>query len=193
MGDPPAESPDVTFILKRLSDGHASAAAELLPLVYDELRELAANWFRGASANRTLQPTALVHEAYIKLVGRESVQWQGRNHFFAVAARAIRQVLIDHARQRGTSKRGGGMQRISMEQAADSKGSQRGMDVLALDEALTRLAGLDERKSQVVELRLFGGLTGEAIAAALGVSRNTVDSDWQVARAWLRSQLRDET
>ncbi len=190
MSRHPIQPPEVTQILRRLSDGHASAAAELLPLVYDELRHLAASWFHGASAGQTLQPTALVHEAYIKLVGQEQARWNDRNHFFAVAAKAIRQVLIDHARHRGASKRGGGLQRVSIEDAAEQPRGERGLDVLALDEALARLAELDPRKSQIVELRLFGGLTGEAIAAALGISRNTVDSDWQVARAWLRTQLK---
>ena len=191
MSRQPVQPHNVTQILRRVSDGHPSAAAELLPLVYNELRVLAASWFQGAAANQTLQPTALVHEAYIKLVGQEGAHWNDRNHFFAVAARAIRQVLIDHARQRKASKRGGDYQRVSIEAAEEMKPIRQGIDILELNEALERLAALDERKSQIVELRLFGGLTGEAIAAALGISRNTVDSEWQVARAWLRTELKD--
>lgn len=186
----PASHPqDVSLILQRLSAGHASAAAELLPLVYNELRSLAAAWFDGYAPGQTLQPTALVHEAYIKLVGSEGAQWNDRAHFFAVASKAIRQVLIDHARGRGTAKRGGGRQRFAIEMAGAAAPERRELDLLALDEALTNLAALDGRKCQIVELRLFGGLTGEAIAAALGVSRTTVDNEWQVARAWLRTQL----
>ena len=187
----PEDSRDVTLILRRLSEGHQSAAAELLPLVYGELRRLAASWFGREPAGQTLQPTALVHEAYIKLVGGSGSEWNDRNHFFAVAAKAIRQVLIDHARARKTAKRGEGMRRVSIEEAEASPSERRALDVLALDEALLKLAEMDPRKSQIVEMRLFGGLTGEAIAAALGVSRTTVDSDWQIARAWLRTQLKD--
>lgn len=191
MSQPPPDAGDITYILRRVSGGHSSAAAELFPLVYNELRALAAVWFRRPSPDQTLQPTALVHEAYVKLVGHDGADWNDRNHFFVVAAKAIRQVLIDHARQRATAKRGGAFKRIAIEDAEHAAPASREIDILALDEALAQLAELDPRKSHIVELRVFGGLTGDAIAAALGISRNTVDRDWQVARAWLRTQLRD--
>ncbi len=183
---------EVTRILSALSSGSGSAAADLLPLVYEELRALAAAWFRDQPQGQTLQPTALVHEAYAKLVGGDDdKKWKNRAHFFRVAAKAMRQVLIDHARRRKTSKRAGDRERVTLDGAGAIPG-RREVDIVALDEALKRLAKLDPRKSQIVEMRLFGGLTGEAIAAALDISRTTVDGDWQVARAWLRAELKDD-
>ncbi len=186
----PQESRDVTRILAAMSGGQGSAVEELLPLVYDELRVLAGSWFRGRSQGHTLQPTALVHEAYLKMVGGNGGVFTDRAHFFAVAATAMRHIIIDQARRRNAAKRSGQYDRVSID-TIDAAPERPHIDILVLDEALARLSAIDERKSRIVEMRLFGGLTGEAIAAVLGLSRVTVDADWQVARAWLRAELRN--
>ena len=191
MADRRRKSPGASDALRRTSGGYAPAAAELFPLVYDELRALAAVWLRGSGSTPTLQPTALVHEAYLKLAGTSGTQWNDRNHFFAVAARAVRQVLIDHARRNRSAKRGGQFTRVTIQAADRALKQEKGIDVLALDEALAQLEELDPRKSQIAELRLFAGMTIEAIATSLELSRVTVDRDWQVARAWMRSKLRE--
>jgi RNA polymerase sigma factor (TIGR02999 family) len=178
---------DVTEVLAQMRDGDKRAADKLLPLVYDEFRALA----RHYRANHTLQPTALVHEAYMKLVDQTRVDWQGRSHFFAVAAQAMRRILVDHARARQRDKRGGGRARVVLDEAV-ALSPQKDEDVLALDEALERLAKLDARQAKVVELRFFGGMNVEEVAAALGVSKRTVEGDWTFARAWLSRELRSE-
>jgi len=188
----------VTRLLSGAADGDSRAAADLLPLVYDELRALAAQRLRRERGDHTLQPTALVHEAYMRLVGPEgseaSAVWRTRAHFMALAARAMRRVLVDHARRRAAAKRGGsGDARaraagLLAEEVADPHAGPE--EVLALEELLVRLAALDERKARVVELRVFAGMTGEDIAEALGVARSTVADDWAVARAWLASEMR---
>jgi RNA polymerase sigma factor (TIGR02999 family) len=179
---------DVTALLHRAGEGSDTAAAQLLPLVYDELRALAAAHMAAERPDHTLQPTALVHEAYVRLVDQSRVQWQNRAHFFAIAAQAIRRVLVDHARAHNALKRGGDRARadisLDAQPAPDSD-----VDMVALDEALTALARKDERKAHVVELRFFAGLTAQETADHLDVSLSTVESDWRTARAWLRAML----
>ncbi len=183
----------VTELLRKQRDGNA--ADELLPLVYDELRRMARNLFRSERVNHTLQPTALVHEAYLRLVDLENVDWQGRQHFFATAARMMRRLLIDEARARRSAKRGGERKRVDIELvdgslfAGDFAEKLSIEEVLALDQALDRLAVLEERQARVVELRFFGGLDSAETAELLGVSLRTVEGDWTHAKAWLRREL----
>ncbi len=178
----------VTRVLGRVADGHRSAVAQLLPLVYEELRRLARSHMRRQSGH-TLQATALVHEAYVRLVGQVDVKWEGRAHFFAVAATAMRQILSNHARRKRAAKRGSGRARVTLSEVVDPS-SGPDVDLLALHEALEKLAGLDERQSQLVEMRFFGGMTVAEIAQVLGVSTSTVEKEWVVARAWLSAELR---
>ncbi len=180
---------DVTQVLEQLRKGDERAADKLLPLVYDEFRALARHYLAQERGNHTLQPTALVHEAYMKLVDQTRVDWQGRSHFFAVAAQAMRRILVDHARARMREKRGGGRARVTLDDAV-ALSPQKDEDVLALDEALEKLAKLDARQAKVVELRFFGGLNVDEVAAALNVSKRTVEGDWTFARAWLSRELR---
>jgi RNA polymerase sigma-70 factor (ECF subfamily) len=182
---------DVTVVLEQMRKGDRGAADKLLPLVYDEFRALARHYLAQERANHTLQPTALVHEAYMKLVDQTRVDWQGRSHFFAVAAQAMRRILVDHARSRQRDKRGGGRARVVLDEAV-ALSPQKDEDVLALDECLERLAALDARQAKVVELRFFGGLSVEEVAEALGVSKRTVEGDWTFARAWLSRELRKD-
>ncbi len=187
----PADNDTVTRLLGQAASGDARATTELLPLVYEELRRMAAAFFAGERPGHTLQPTALVHEAYLKLVG-QPIEWASRGQFFCVAAKAMRNLLVDHARGRGRGKRGGGWQRINALSAVEDAG--RGadpLDVLALDEALGQLADLDERKARLVELRFFAGLTSDEAADSLGISRATAAEDWRMARAWLHRRLKD--
>jgi RNA polymerase sigma-70 factor, ECF subfamily len=179
---------DVSRLLAECSDGNQAAFNKLLPLVYDELHRLAAAYMSRERGNHTLQTTALVNEAYLRLVDQKSAGWQDRAHFFAVAAKVMRQILIDHARGRARAKRGGGGQRVSLDEGA-MLSEERAADLLALDEALRKLAGLDQRKSEVVELRFFGGLTVEETAEVLNVTPKTVTRDWTMARAWLYREL----
>ncbi len=163
-------------------------AATATPLVYEQLHRLAEGYFRSQPKGHTLDPTALIHETYLKHAYREGGRWKDRTHFLAVAATAMRQILVDHARGREAVRRGGGRQRITLDESA-MPSAERDVDLLALDEALERLAGLDERKARVVELRFFAGLTVEETAAALGVSSVTVKRDWSMARAWIEREL----
>ncbi len=180
----------VTQLLVRVNDGDSSAASELLPMVYEQLRALAGSYFRGQPSDHTLQPTALVHEAYLKLVNAPDAKWQGRVHFCAVAATAMRQVLHDRARRRKAAKRGGDAQRESLEHMETPvKGSV--IDLVSLDDALERLAQVAPRQARVVELRYFGGLTIEETAQVVGVSHGTIENDWRVARAWLKRELNE--
>jgi RNA polymerase sigma-70 factor (ECF subfamily) len=185
---PEMSSPDVTQILQEVSGGDKDAPARLMPLVYDELRRLADYYLRQERPDHTLQPTALVHEAYLKLVDQTRVDWQNRAHFFGVAAQLMRRILVDHARRHRASKRGGLQQKMALDEAVDYS-QPRDVDLLALDEALNALAKLDERQSRIVELRFFGGLTIEETAEALGVSPATVKVDWSMAKAWLRREI----
>lgn len=185
-GAAPAPGP-ITELLHAWSAGDTGARDRLIPLVYGELRRLASRRLRGERHAVTLQPTALVHETFLRLVGRR-IDWQGRVHFFAVAAKAMRQVLVDHARRRRALKRGGGALLVSIGQAEGRP--QRQLDLVALDESLEQLAALDPRQSEVVELRFFGGLSVEETAEVLRVSPATVKREWSVARAWLFRQMR---
>jgi RNA polymerase sigma-70 factor, ECF subfamily len=183
-----AASTQITQLLAHINDGDPSAAAKLMPLVYDEFHALAARHLRRERANHTLQPTALVNEAYLKLIDQTRVDWQGRTHFFAVGAKIIRRILVDYARQRKRHKRGGGAARVTLDEAV-ALAPHREEEVLALDEALEKLAQLDPRQAQVVEMRFFGGMTVKEVAASLGVSTRTVEGDWTMARAWLLREL----
>ena len=190
-----AQREDVTGLLIAWSEGDAAALDALLPIVYAELRRQARRALRREAAGHTLQPTALVHEAYLRLVDQRPDRWQGRSQFYGVAARCMRQVLVDAARTRRAAKRGGGAQPITLSDAdqpavaSASGGEAAGEDVLALDEALTRLAALDPEQARLVELRYFAGLTIDDTAEALGVSPATVSREWTVARRWLRREL----
>ena len=176
-------------MLQAWSRGDQSALNQLLPAVYAELRRQADRFMRRQSPGHSLQATALVHEAYLRLVGREPVEWQSRAHFFGVAAKAMRSILVDHARARRAAKRGGGTLHLSLG-AADSGGRlEPELDVEALDEALARLAEIDPEKGRLVELRYFGGLSIEETAEVLDVSPATVKRQWSLARAWLRREL----
>ena len=190
--DPPRSEPSIEALLDRVMHGDRVAADELLPRVYDELKRIATAFLAHERAGHTLQPTALVHEAYLKLIGREKA-WQGRVHFEAAAAAAMRRILVDHARKRGAQKRGQGGERVELESAeAREMAGALGhgtLEVLELDQLLGELAELDPRKARVVELRFFAGMTNEQIAEALGVARSTVADDWAVSRAWLASRI----
>jgi len=178
-------------MVNALAAGDRQAAEALMPLVYDEFRHLADDYLRQETRAHTLQPTALVHEAYLKLIDQTRVNWQGRTHFFAVGAQAMRRILVDHARARGRAKRGGGWQRIVLdEQTAVSP--DRDADLLAVDEAIDKLAHTDPRQARIVELRFFGGLSVEEVAEVLGVSKRTVENEWKIIRAWLRRELAGE-
>ena len=174
-----------------MASGNDAAAAELLPLVYGELRTLAGRFMRAERPDHTLQPTALVHEAFVRLVGAEDLQFQSRIHFKAVAARAMRRVLINHARDRGAIKRGGPDRAMLALDEALAQVEERDVDVLALDEALQRLAERSERQAKLVELRFFGGLTMEESAEILSISMTTAKADRAIARAWLGRELSD--
>lgn len=178
----------VTQLLLRWRAGDSHALDELMPLVYGELRRLAAHYMRGERAGHTLQTSALVNEAYLRLAGLEEVRWQDRAHFFAVAAQAMRRVLVDHARRRGNLKRGGEAHKVALDEAL-TVSSERAAEVVALDEALSRLAEVAPRKSRLVELRFFGGLSVEETAEVLQVSPGTVMRDWTFARAWLLKEI----
>lgn len=179
----------VTRILLKYSEGDAKALEELLPRVYQELRKLAMSYMRRENSNHTLQPTALVHEAYFKLIDQKEVKWQNRAHFFGVAAQVMRRILIDHARARLAEKRGGDATKVVFEEAFHQGTTGDAPDLLALDEALEKLAAIDERQAKVVELRYFGGLNIEETAEALGTSPATVKRDWTLAKAWLFREL----
>jgi RNA polymerase sigma-70 factor (ECF subfamily) len=185
---PTHASNDVTDLLLAWGRGDASALEKLTPLVYQELRRLARRYMAGERSDLTLQTTALVHEAYLRLVDSSRVRWQNRAHFFAVSARFMRRILVDFARSRRNLKRGGALRFVPLDAAADV-GLQRNPDLIALDVALDSLAALDARQAQVVELRFFGGLTVEETAEALGVSPGTVRRDWSLAQAWLHLEL----
>ena len=177
-----------TRILSRIDEGDAGAAEELVPYLYDELRGLAAAFLRRENPAHTLQPTALVHEAFLRLVDQTRVQWKGRTHFLAIAARTMRRILVDHARGRLREKRGGDRVRVTL-QAELALSPDRDEDVLALHEALEKLHQLDERQARIVELRFFGGLNVAEVAEVLGVSKRTVENDWTMVRAWLKREL----
>jgi RNA polymerase sigma factor (TIGR02999 family) len=180
---------DVTQLLQRAREGDRLALDELIPVVYRELKDQAAHQLRHEQHHLTLQPTALVHEAYLRLLNNQRIQWQDRAHFFAVAAQMMRRILVDHARARGAAKRGHGATCVPLDDAAGEGEQERLIDILMLDDVLTRLAAIDSRQVQVVEMRVFAGFTVDETAAALGVSPRTVKADWQMARAWLSREL----
>jgi len=180
------------YLLNTGEDSPAQIAETLLPEVYDELHSLAEKYLRRERKNHTLQPTALVHEAFMRLVDQSRVDWKGRTHFLAVGAEAMRRILIDHARARRRGKRGGDWHRVVLSEAEAAQ-KQDEVDSVALHEALERLAALDEQQARIVELRFFGGLTVEEVAHVLGVSKRKIEGDWTHAKAWLSAQLEPET
>ena len=183
---------DVTQILAAIETGDSRAAGELLPMVYDELRKLAAARLAEEKPGQTLQSTALVHEAYLRLVGDgQPADWDGRGHFFAAAAEAMRRILIDRARSKATGKRGGGLRRIDIEQVSAADGG-REAELLALDDALTELERHDPQAARLVKLRYFAGVSHQQAAEALGITRRAADRVWSLARAWLYQRLADE-
>ena len=178
---------DITALLVAWGQGDEAALQQLIPLVHRELHQIARRCLKGERAGHTLQPTALVNEAYLRLVDVRRVSWKNRTHFLAMSARLMRRVLVDFARSRQSQKRGGGMKVLLDE--AHGVSAERGQDLVALDEALNTLSAIDERKARVIEMRFFGGLTAEETAAVLDVSRETVLRDWRLARAWLMQEL----
>ncbi|HYE73886.1 MAG TPA: sigma-70 family RNA polymerase sigma factor [Blastocatellia bacterium] len=186
-------TPEVTRLLVAWREGNQSALDELLPMVYDELRRIARRYLSRESPGHTLQATALVNEAYLRLVNQQNLDWQNRAHFFAVAARVMRHLLVDHARSYQYAKRGGGAVQVTLNEALDvSAQSNEIADVLALDEALEKLAKVDPRKCQLIELRFFGGLSIEETATVLNISEITVKREWAKAKAWLFRELRGQ-
>jgi RNA polymerase sigma factor (TIGR02999 family) len=183
---------DVTALLGDWSRGNRTALDQLLPLVYAELRRVAARQLRHERADHTLQPTALVHEVYIRLVDQRQVDWQNRAHFFGVSAQVMRRILVDHARRHGASKRGEGVRCVSIDEAKDVASGSNEIPILALDHALDRLEKVDAELAKIVELRAFGGLTIEEAAHVLSVSPSTVKRDWRTAKAWLIRELGSE-
>ena len=179
---------EITQLLAEWSDGNQSALDELYPLVYEELHRLARRYMSRERKGHTLQTTALINEAYVRLVDQRNVHWANRSHFFAISAQIMRRILIDHARRHAYAKRGGGAQQVSLEEVA-IVANEKSAEIIRLDEALTTLAKMDPRRCHVVELRYFGGLSNEEIAGVLNVSENTVTRDWNLARAWLHQQL----
>lgn len=183
---------EVTTLLHALSRGDPNAMARLIPLVYDQLHRLAAARFGHERGNHTLQPTALVHEAYLRLIPQRRVHWQSRAHFIGVAAQLMRRILIDHARGRHAAKRGGLPDKVTLPSVARRPSAPSEIDVLALDDALERLTVLDAQQGRIVELRFFGGLTVEETAEVLGISAATVKRDWRLAKAWLHREIDGE-
>lgn len=186
--DPPRQEHEITQLLAAWREGNQAALDQLYPLVYDELHRLARRYMSRERKGHTLQTTALINEAYVRLVDQRNVQWANRSHFFAISAQIMRRILIDHARRHAYAKRGGGARQVSLDETATVIHEDLA-EFLRLDEALKSLAELDPRRSQVVELKYFGGLNNDEIAGVLKISKNTVIRDWNMARAWLHSQL----
>ena len=180
---------DITEFLIDWNNGDQAALEKLMPLVYNELRRLASNYLRRERASHTLQPTALVNEAYLKLVDQKNAKWQNRAQFFGISAQLMRRILVDHARQHQAAKRGGSNQQRLSITSAQQFAKQPAVDLLALNEALDELATMDPQQGRIVELKFFGGLSIDETAEVLGVSHATVERDWKMARAWLRRQL----
>jgi RNA polymerase sigma-70 factor (ECF subfamily) len=183
---------NITQLLIDLTNGNRTAVDDLLPLVYGELRSLAGNYLRRERSDHTLQPTALVHEAYLRLVDQTQVNWQNRAHFFGVAAQMMRRILVDHARAHKANKRGSDYQKLSLDENID-KAAERSAELISLDDALTELSTVDELKSRIVELRYFGGLTVEETAEVLGVTPVTINRHWRMAKAWLFGKMQGST
>lgn len=184
-----SSSAEITGLLKNSQSGDRAALDRLLPLIYDELRRLAASHLRRERPDHTLQATALVHEAYLRLVEQHSVDWRNRAHFFALAAEMMRRILVNHAQQHHAQKRGGHDTKLALDEAVSLAGEERPIDWLLMDDALKRLTALDPRQGRIVELRFFGGLTVEEVAEVLGVSEITVKREWRVAKAWLHQAM----
>ena len=191
MEEPSVSPHRVTQLLQQWGHGDDAALAELTPLIYEELRRLAHHYMEGQRPNHTLQTTALVNEAYLRLADQTNPSWQNRAHFFAVAARAMRQIVVDYARSQRSQKRGGGALKVELDEAA-LVSPEESKDIIDLHEALERLATLDSRKAQVVELKYFGGLNYDEMAEVLKISRITVRRDWEFAKLWLYAELRHE-
>ncbi len=184
------EASEITQMLHELSDGNREAWDNLLPLVYDELHRQAARYLRKERQGHTLQTTALINEAYLKLIDQRNVNWESRTHFYAIAAQAMRRILVDYARTTHRKKRGGNDLKLPLEEAMLVAAEEKSVDLIALDEALNKLAEQDEQQARIVELRYFSGLTLEETAEALHISRATVASDWSMAKVWLFRELR---
>lgn len=180
---------EITQLLLNWGGGDQAALEKLMPLVYDELRRLAHNYLRRERAEHTLQPTALVNEAYLKLIDQRHAKWQNRAHFFAISAQLMRRILVDHARQHQAAKRGGSKQKRLSITSVEQLAKQPEVDLLALNEALDQLNLMDPQQARIVELKFFGGLSIEETAGVLGISHSTVERDWKLARAWLRRRL----
>ena len=180
---------DVTLLLEEMKRGNNEALPKLIPLVYNELRRLAAHFLNQEREGHTLQPTALVHEAYLRLAGQTRANWQNRAQFMAVAAQVMRRILVDYARQRVTTKRGGGEVLLNLDFAEAVVGVEQSEELLAVDEALERLTAIDPQQARVVEMRYFGGLTVEETAEALNIAPRTVKREWAMAKAWLRLEI----
>jgi RNA polymerase sigma factor (TIGR02999 family) len=190
MDIPPAK--DVTQMLRERNAGSESTPSELIALVYDELRRLAQSYLRHERAGHTLQATALVHEAFLRLVDETEITWQDRTHFFAVAANVMRRILVDYAREKRADKRGGMWQKVSLNEAIGFPPQNNEIDIVALNDALEKLSDFDPQQSKVVELRFFGGLTIEETAHALNLSSRTVKREWTVAKAWLHREINNQ-
>jgi RNA polymerase sigma factor (TIGR02999 family) len=187
-----AQSPEqITGLLQAWRNGNREALDELVPMVYDELRRIAHRYMRQQAAGQTLQTTAVVHEAYMRLAGQGEVAWQNRAHFYGVCAQVMRSLLVDRARARGAAKRGGGQYKVSVSDGLAASNNPD-IDIVALDDALERFAAIDPRKARIVELRYFGGLTVEETAAFLDLSPITIKREWLKAKAWLYNELRQE-
>ena len=183
------QSPEISVLLREWNDGDRAALDDLLPLVYNELHQQARRYLRRERQDHTLQTTALIHEAYIKLIGQKNVEWESRNHFFAIAAKLMRRILVDHARTKHRDKRGGDDVKLPLDEATHIVVDERDVDLIALDDALNRLENIDEQQARVVELRYFSGLSLEETAEALKISRATAARDWAMAKAWLHREL----
>lgn len=183
---------EVTKILLEVHSGVAGAPDRLLPYVYDELRGIAGRLFKSQGPNGvSIQPTILVHDAFMRLTQNTDIEWSSRNHFFAVAAKVTRGLLVDHARRKNAAKRGGGWSRISLSAVPHDQTAERIIDIIDLEDALLKLREVSSRQEQIVEMRFYSGLSIEEIAQVLGVSERTISYDWRMARAWLRSRLKD--
>jgi RNA polymerase sigma-70 factor, ECF subfamily len=182
---------DMNDLLARASSGDQAAAAVFMQSLYEDFRRVAAAQLRREPPGHTLQPTALVHEAFLRLIDQRRVNWQGRTHFIAVGAQAMRRILVDHARAAKRAKRGGGRQRVELDEHM-TVSPRVNEDVIAIDDALLELAKLDPRQAKIVELRFFGGMTNDEVAQVLGVSRATIDRQWRAIKAWLREQLQGD-
>jgi RNA polymerase sigma factor (TIGR02999 family) len=185
----PDHGPEITMWLHEWGLGKENAFDALMPIVYAELHRQAANYLRRERIGHTLQATALINEAYLKLIDQREVNWKNRAHFFGIAAQAMRRILVDHAKARHRNKRGGNQEDLPLEAAEFAVSGEGGVDLIALDEALTRLALFDERQSKIVELRFFSGMSVEETAEAIGVSTATVKNEWRTAKAWLFQEL----